>query len=82
MITPPPLLLTQAAKLPPYQKAFDSPINSRTCPVQTTQDHMLWTVENLRIKLQYRVQWHTVKKVSDFPVTSRDVTNQTLPGGE
>jgi hypothetical protein len=23
---------------------------------------------------------HTVKKVVDFPVLSRDVTNQTLPG--
>jgi hypothetical protein len=25
---------------------------------------------------------YTVKKVSDFPVHSRDVTNQNLPGGE
>jgi hypothetical protein len=25
---------------------------------------------------------HTVKKVNDFPVPSRDVTNQTLPGLE
>jgi hypothetical protein len=25
---------------------------------------------------------YTVKKVSDFPVPSRDVTNQTLPGRE
>jgi hypothetical protein len=25
---------------------------------------------------------HCKKKFSDFPVTSRDVTNQTLPGGE
>ncbi len=25
---------------------------------------------------------YTVKKVSDFPVLSRDVSNQTLPGGE
>ncbi len=25
---------------------------------------------------------YTVKKVSDFPVPSRDVTNQTLPGLE
>ncbi len=24
---------------------------------------------------------YTVKKVTDFPVSSRDVTNQTLPGG-
>jgi hypothetical protein len=25
---------------------------------------------------------YTVKKVIDFPVLNRDVTNQTLPGGE
>jgi hypothetical protein len=26
--------------------------------------------------------YYTVKKVSDFPVPIRDVTNKTLPGGE
>jgi hypothetical protein len=26
--------------------------------------------------------FYTVKKVSDFPIPSRDVTNQTLPGRE
>jgi len=25
---------------------------------------------------------YTVKKISDFPVPSRDVTNQTLPDGK
>jgi hypothetical protein len=25
---------------------------------------------------------HCIKKVSNFPVPSRDVTNQTIPGGE
>ncbi len=31
-----------------------------------------------------QISWRnlTVKKVSDFPVPSRDVANQTLPGGE
>jgi hypothetical protein len=38
-------------------------------------------VENLAKALQVRRQY-TVKKVSDFPVPSRDVTNQTLPGRE
>jgi hypothetical protein len=33
---------------------------------------------------QESFMWHlyTVKKVTDFPVPSRDATNQTLPGGE
>ncbi len=29
-----------------------------------------------------QVRTYTVKKVNDFPVPSRDVTNQTLPGRE
>jgi hypothetical protein len=30
--------------------------------------------------LQYQERWYTVK--NDFPVPSRDVTDQTLPGQE
>ncbi len=32
--------------------------------------------------LTFSLGEYTEKKVSDFPVHSRDVTNQTLPGGE
>jgi hypothetical protein len=32
--------------------------------------------------LNRRMAQYTVKKVNDFPVPSRDVTNQTLPGRE
>ncbi len=35
-----------------------------------------------RFSLHLENVLHTVKKVSDFPVPSRDVTNQTLPGRE
>ncbi len=31
---------------------------------------------------QCHIGGYTVKKVSDFPIPSRDVTNQTLPGKE
>jgi hypothetical protein len=33
-------------------------------------------------KKEVNIIAYTVKKVSDFPVPNRDVTNQTLPGGE
>jgi hypothetical protein len=35
-----------------------------------------------RCKLCSLARNYTVKKVSDFPVSRRDVTNHALPGGE
>ncbi len=35
-----------------------------------------------RYKLHSRGLTYTVKKVTDFSVPSRDVTDKTLPGGE
>jgi hypothetical protein len=35
-----------------------------------------------RYKLHSRGLTYTVKKVTDFPVSSRDVTDKTLLGGE
>jgi hypothetical protein len=41
-------------------------------------------VRSLAEKFLYRavLVYHTVKKVHEFPVSSRDVTNQTPPGQE
>jgi hypothetical protein len=36
----------------------------------------------LRRQQFYEITVYIVKKVSNFPVRSRDVTNQTLSGGE
>jgi hypothetical protein len=51
--------------------------------------HMIYTsslrsgaIERGWIPFLYRFLLYTVKKVIDFPVPSRDVTYQTLPGRE
>jgi hypothetical protein len=48
----------------------------------TTYPFLLFDTLWARHFLLYYVISYTVKKVIDFPVPSRDVTNQTLPGQE
>jgi hypothetical protein len=54
--------------------------------VQWTADREQWTDDSeprtAKIKQWIADCHHIAKKVSDFPVPSRDVTNQTLPGQE
>ncbi len=52
------------------------------------QEVQAWVLMNLRVVKIWRPEpgllegMYTEKKVSDFPVFSRDVTKQTLPGRE
>jgi hypothetical protein len=39
-------------------------------------------VYGVAISREHKKAYYTVKKVCDFPVPSRGVTNQTLPGRE
>jgi hypothetical protein len=58
---------------------------SYACENYYALNHSLWVQVTLDRYVKFAVTPHPatlLKKVSDFPVPSRDVTTQTLPGGE
>jgi len=56
---------------------------SDTTELESNPDPHHWLKKHLRYKILFPAKASTLKKkVNDFPVPNRDVTDQTLPGKE